>query len=294
MIVITYATHIDGYLPILISECKKLNLKLEIIGLNKKWEGFFQRTLDYYDFLKTLDPNEICVFIDGFDTIALEDEKQIMKKYNLFNKPIVWSVDLSRNLLGKIFFNSNEVLINGGCYMGRCKEIIEIFDKLMNLYGKDKKLDDQKMINDFYNKNKNYFEGIIGLDMNSILFANANYNNQVYYLFDKKNIILINNLTNNLLFDKEDRLLDYYYDDKTKKIINNNNTSPSFISGPGCVNMDYLVNKLGYNFINKRNEKYWENFVIYKEFKEEFLFYLLITIFLIIILLNNKKNRTKN
>ena len=44
--------YIDGYLPNLTEESKKLGLKLEIIGLNKKWEGFFQRTLDYYDYLK--------------------------------------------------------------------------------------------------------------------------------------------------------------------------------------------------------------------------------------------------
>ena len=80
MIIITYATHIDGYLPILISECKNLNLNLKIIGLDKKWEGFFQRTLDYYEFLKTLNPDEICVFIDGFDTIVLENEKQKINK----------------------------------------------------------------------------------------------------------------------------------------------------------------------------------------------------------------------
>jgi len=50
----------------------------------------FQRTLDYYEYLKTLDPNEICVFIDGYDIIPLENEEQILQKFNSFNKPIVW------------------------------------------------------------------------------------------------------------------------------------------------------------------------------------------------------------
>jgi hypothetical protein len=83
---ITYGTKIEGYLPILISQCNKLDLNLKILGEGKKWEGFFQRTLDFYDFLKKLDPNEICIFIDGYDTIPLEDEKEILKKYNSFNK----------------------------------------------------------------------------------------------------------------------------------------------------------------------------------------------------------------
>jgi hypothetical protein len=291
MIVITYATHIDGYLPILIEESKKLGLKLEIIGLNKKWEGFFQRTLDYYEFLKNINQDEICIFIDGFDTIPLENEETILNKYYSFNKPIVWSVDLSRNLLGKIFFNSDDILINGGCYMGKCKEIIKIFEKLISTYGTNKKLDDQKMINDFYKNNKNYFNNTIALDMNSIIFANANYKKFIYYMFDKKTISGINNLTKDLMFDDENNILDYKFDDKTSKVISEKGISPCFISGPGCIDMDPIIKKLGYNLVNTRKTKYWDNFVIYQNFKEDFILYLIIVIFLIIIFIKYLKKK---
>jgi len=44
MIVITYATEIDGYLPILILQCDKLKLKLKIIGQDKNGKGFSKNT----------------------------------------------------------------------------------------------------------------------------------------------------------------------------------------------------------------------------------------------------------
>ena len=275
MIIITYATKIDGYLPILITQSKQLKLNLKIIGLDKKWEGFFQRTLDYYEYLKTLDPNEICVFIDGYDTIPLENEEQILEKYNSFNKQIVWGVDLSRNFLGKIFFGSDEILINGGSYMGKCNAMIEIFGKLISKYGTEKKQDDQKIINEFYLKNKDYFNNLIGLDMNSIIFANANYTSYIYYIF------------------KNNPDIDYYYDDNDHKIYNKDTkTTTSFISGPGCINLDKIVNKLGYNFTNTRCDNYWEtvpNFIIIKEY----LFFFILTIILIIYIINNLSNRIK-
>jgi len=263
MIIITYATKIEGYLPILISQCDKLKLKLKIIGQDKKWEGFFQRTLDFNDYLKTLDLNEICVFIDGYDTIPLDNEEKILEKYYSFNKPIVWGVDLSRNLIGKIFFGSGEILINGGSYMGKCKEMIQIFDKLISIYGTEKKQDDQKIINEFYLKNKDYFNSLISLDINSIIFANCNYTNYIYYFINNTDI-------------------DYYYNDNDNKVYNKQtNISTSFLSGPGCVNMDKIINKLDYDFVNKRCDKYWENFELYNNFKEFSLLIILIFIFII-------------
>jgi hypothetical protein len=288
MLIITYATHIDGYMSILVKQCEELNLNLVILGMNKKWEGFFQRTLDYYDYLNSLkDDKDICVFIDGFDTLVMENENTILDKYNSFNKPIVWGVDLSRNLLGKLFFGSEDILINGGSYMGRIRELKELFSILIKNYGKDKKLDDQIIINEFYLKNKDYFDKKIAFDINSIIFANANNKSFIYYILDHDTIDFINLLTFNKIFDNVDNLLDYHYDDLSGKIIcNKTKISPSFISGPGCISFDYIVNKLGYNFKNNRCKDYWNNMVIYNKIKNNLIIIslFLLLIFLIIIL----------
>lgn len=292
MIVITYATHVDGYMPILEDQCIKLNLNLVVLGMNKKWEGFFQRTLDYYDYLKSLKENEICIFIDGFDTLAMEDEKMILDKYKNFNKPIVWSVDLSRNFIGKLIFGSEEVLVNGGCYMGRVTELKELFGILINKYGNDKKLDDQIIINKFYLKNRDYFDKIIALDMKSIIFANINYKLNIYYVLNNSAINIINTITFNTLLDTPENLLDYEYDNKTGKIICiETKVIPSFISGPACTDMDPLVNKLGYDFKNTRHEHYWENNVIYKQIKDNVICVSILLVFILYFVIISRKNK---
>jgi hypothetical protein len=290
MIIITYATHVDGYMPILKNQCIKLNLNLVILGMHKKWEGFFQRTLDYYDYLNSLNDEEICVFIDGFDTLVIEDETIILNKYKSFNKPIVWGVDISRNLIGKLFFGSDEILINGGSYMGRVKELKDLFSILINKYGKNKKLDDQIIINEFYLLNKNYFNINIAFDINSIIFANINYKSYIYNVLDNNTIDYINYITFNKIFDKSNNLLDYKFDDKTKKIICiETNTSSSFISGPGCIDMDNLVKNLGYNFKNTRCKDYWTNNVIYNQIKNNVISVILLLLLIFFIFILRKK-----
>ena len=74
MLVIIYATHIDGYMPVLIDQMKKKGIEYKVLGYEKVWEGFFQRTIDYYDFLKTLDDSEIVMFVDGFDSLCFDNE----------------------------------------------------------------------------------------------------------------------------------------------------------------------------------------------------------------------------
>ncbi len=291
MLIITYATHIGGYMSILIKQCEELNLNLVILGMNKKWEGFFQRTLDYYDYLNSLeDDNDICVFIDGFDTLVIDNENTILDKYKSFNKPIVWGVDLSRNLFGKLFFGSEDILINGGSYMGRIAEIKELFGIIIENYGNDKKLDDQKIINEFYLKNKNYFDKKIALDMNSIIFANANNKSLIYYILDHDTINFINLITFNKILDSVDNLLDYHYDENSGKIIcNNTKISPSFISGPGCISFDYLIKKLGYDFKNTRCKDYWNNMVIYNEIKNNLIMVSLFMVIIFLIIILKKK-----
>jgi len=41
---------------------------------------FFKENLIIMEYLKTLDPNGICIFIDGYISIALENEEQILKR----------------------------------------------------------------------------------------------------------------------------------------------------------------------------------------------------------------------
>ena len=51
MIVLTYATHSDGYYEILKDQCNKFNMEFVTLGYGKKWKGYLNRykeTLDYF------------------------------------------------------------------------------------------------------------------------------------------------------------------------------------------------------------------------------------------------------
>jgi len=88
-------------------------------------------------------------------------------------------VDLSRKLLGKIFLELLIYQFNEGSYMKKFSAIIEIFNKLINNYGTDKKQYDQKIINEYYN-NKDYFNNLVALDIKSIIFVNVNYTRYIF------------------------------------------------------------------------------------------------------------------
>jgi len=133
--IISYATHSEGYYHILLLQLKKLNIDYEIIGYGKKWSGFFQKFTDTYEYLKTQDNNTIILFIDGFDSIVLENKKEILKKYLSFKKKIIFGVEDLQNYVKtisqKIIFTNNKHVINSGSYIGKNKYLIRMFKKIM-------------------------------------------------------------------------------------------------------------------------------------------------------------------
>lgn len=244
--ILTYATHSEGYYNILMSQLNKLKIDYEIIGYGKKWNGFFQKIKDIYEHLKTIDKNTIILFCDGFDSIVLENKKEIFKKYKSYGKKIVFGIEDLQNYLKifaqKIVFGKNKFIINSGSYIGKNKYLIKMFKEILKKYGADNLfLDDQIIINHFIYSNNNFVKKFITIDNNYKIFANMSNVHSIYYLvgISKSN---------------------YKINKAKKKIINHNNgVSPSIISGCGNFNMSNYVNFLGYNtdMIIKREYKFF-------------------------------------
>ncbi len=241
--IITYATHSEGYYEILIKHMIKLKLDYKVIGFGTKWIGFYQRIIDVYNYLKIQDKNKIILFTDGFDSIVLESEKTILNKYKKFGKKIVFGIPDIQNNLKKTFQNlvfrngKRDTIINAGCYIGKNKYLIKMFKMIINKYGKNSILDDQIVLNNFFNDNEDFFNKYIGLDIDKLIFANMSNNNSLNYFFgiDESN---------------------YKVNTQKNKIINiDNNISPSIISGCGNFDMSIYVDFLGYgrNLIIPRN-----------------------------------------
>jgi len=68
--------------------------KYHIIGRGEKWNGYKSKLNGYYNFLLTLDPNQIVVVSDARDVYCVRNSKKFIKDFMRFNKKIVVSMEL--------------------------------------------------------------------------------------------------------------------------------------------------------------------------------------------------------
>jgi hypothetical protein len=231
---ITVVTHDDGYLYWLEKSCKRFNIKLIKLGYGEKWLGFSWRFKLMIDYLKSLDPNELVIFIDAYDVIMLKPLDDIEEYYNniikMTNKKIIMSEDKGINTIyepfNKLYFGScKDIRINAGSYLGKAYDILEILNKL-KFNDSD---DDQKLFTTYFNSNP----GDVYIDTDNIFFLTRPSQ--------------LNNILN----------------DKHIKIKNNEltymNSKPFFIHGSSNTYMHELILKLGYKISNKEIDE-----IIYK------------------------------
>ena len=234
---ITVATHDDGYLPWLEKSCKRFNTELIKLGYGQKWLGYSWRFRLIIDYFKTIDPEEIIIFIDAYDVIMLRPLDDIEEYYNniikMTNKKIIISEDKPYNqfinMLARIYFGTcKDTRINAGSYLGKAKHILEILNKLK------------------YNDD----------DDDQVLFTSYFKNNPEEIYIDTDNIFF---------FTRDNQLDDILKDDNIKfnnKELTYMNSKPFFIHATNNTYMDKLILKLGYKIsdknINNISVKYHE------------------------------------
>ena len=212
---ITVATHSERYLPVLEKQLEDKGKKLNKLGFGKKYSGHFMKDLETIEFLKDKNPDDLVIFLDGFDSLSLSSEEEIIEKFKSFNKKLVISVENIRNAYLTHSYVFQKVLgkyINTGLFMG---EVRFVRDFLERMYSKEyDKKSNQKTWCKFLNSEYNEY---IGLDRDSLLFLNHSFTcNNSFKL-------------------------------KNKRIELDNNNKPCFIQGNGCYNMDYIIKELGYS-----------------------------------------------
>jgi hypothetical protein len=127
MHIITYATHEERYLPLLKQSCPDL----VILGMGEKWNGFQDKVWATVNYCKE-HPHEIICFIDGFDSIVLDNE--ILSRYESFDSPLVMSHAANHKSVGvkyiqdKMFGKCNEERLNSGMYIGTSEAIISFWE----------------------------------------------------------------------------------------------------------------------------------------------------------------------
>ncbi len=166
--IVTYATHTDGLFEKLINN--KFNIKINVLGWNTKWKGYYDKMIAMYDYSKKKPKNDIIIFLDGFDTeINKNIDEKLITKFKSFNCDILISRDTNiRNPIGKYIANkkfknkNSKYIANSGLYMGYSNSLVEFLDTIIKL-----NLDDDQVAFNKCMVNFNY-----KIDLNNIIFKN--------------------------------------------------------------------------------------------------------------------------
>ena len=218
--VATVATHSERYLPVLEKMTQDKGHSLNKLGFGKKYKGHFMKDLEMIEFLKDKKEDDIVVFLDGFDTLMLSSEEEIIKKFKESGKKMLVSVENIRNSFLTHSYQFQKVqgkFINTGLYMGYCGFVLKFLE---TMYSKNyNKKSNQTTWSYFLNSKDNIFNGAdFGVDSESKLFLNHSFTCNNVFRFNKKD----------------------------KRIELNTKIQPCFIQGNGVVNMNDLIKNLGY------------------------------------------------
>lgn len=228
MKVITVATHSERYYPVLVQSCKRHNVDLVTLGWGQKWKGFTWRFELLLEYLKSLDPNELVVFIDAYDVVVLQDAEVIEKRFHELQgkteaKLIVgWERAKSPLIEGLsllIFRKCKGTRLNMGTYMGYCKDIYAILKDVCSMYNCKDVKDDQVLFTKYCGVKPSRIHIDTGLDLFFVI------NGALKHLDMQRDGISIVNGSVHI----------------------NGGKTPCFFHGIGATNMNEIIEKLGYD-----------------------------------------------
>ena len=176
---ITIATKPHRVLDKIIANVKKNKEDIEVLGLQENrligWEGhqnFGVKLRELYNYVNhpTLDPNDIVLFTDAYDVAYLGDQKEILRRYKMFSKPIIFGAERSCHpdpdrAYEYKFMNTEFPFLNSGMIIGR----VGVLRQCMKGYQYDDRHDDQRFWTTVFFENQDKIE----LDYENLLFLNA-------------------------------------------------------------------------------------------------------------------------
>lgn len=176
---ITIATKPHKVLDKIMANIKKNNESIEVLGLSENrligWEGhqnFGVKLREIYNFINrpNLATDDIVLFTDAYDVAYVGDQKEILRRYKMFSKPIVFGAERSCHpdpIKAKDYqFQDTEFpFLNSGMIIGR----VGALRQCMKGYQYDDGHDDQRFWTTVFFENQDKIE----LDYENLLFLNA-------------------------------------------------------------------------------------------------------------------------
>jgi hypothetical protein len=143
--VVVFATHSEGKYRELSHDAEKYGIELNVLGWNTMWVSFFRKLVEVHEFTQSVDPEDLVVVIDAFDTRIRGGYPEIIEQWTNLGKPdVVFSHDpslfayASRRIFGGP--------LNAGLYMGRAGPLAKVQELALHHEAKCKK-DDQCAFN---------------------------------------------------------------------------------------------------------------------------------------------------
>ena len=277
--IVTVANKSDGYYEILKKSCIRNGCELTTLGFGEKWGGFVWRLELIQEYLKSVNPYDIIIIIDGFDVIMTEHIDVFIDKYNKIDKSIVIGISnlnaLSRYMCKRVFksikYNQKQYFLCAGMYVGYAIDLATMYNLINQYLGFKNYNDDQVLLCKFLNSTnpiiQDFIKSKIILDTEVTLFNNTTRKSTLDTIF------------------KINGKINLEYDPISDKLINQYGESSSFIHGPGSIDLKSYIEKLGYTnvpdvipYANSRLTHYTKLFI------SGMFWYDWVTVFIILIL----------
>jgi len=172
MLVVSVATAWNSRLENFKRSLNLYQYKYILLGQKEQWNGWNWRTKKYLNFLDNIKDDEILIFVDSYDVIALRNSKHIIETFKAFKKNIVvgaeWYCGSSKNCksldnLWKLKLRPYRQYVNCGFVMGYAKHLKTMYRSILDYS------DDQYGIAHYIELNPEKF----ALDIGSALVYNS-------------------------------------------------------------------------------------------------------------------------
>lgn len=99
IVVLTYATHDQGYFECLKQSCEKWGYDLRVLGWRQQWKGYGSKLQAALKALKGLPEHQLTMFVDAFDVFMCGPADEVADAYEIAGSPTLL-VGASRGLVG--------------------------------------------------------------------------------------------------------------------------------------------------------------------------------------------------
>ncbi len=174
---------------------------IEVLGKNTKWRGhrYKQEAVKNYIARKNLrHSNQIIMFVDGYDTFFQPGNQDIIKKFEMFDTPIIFSAETNcwpphtpacTHLASYPQSPTKFRYLNAGTYIGYASAIYRMLTEILK--ENPNQMDDQYMLHDYFIKHPDK----VSLDYKQEIFSLLYGTNAKDYHYDDKTGFIMNNST---------------------------------------------------------------------------------------------------